>query len=61
LAEWATQPEAVYTYQWQLNDVVMWANRFTMHRARRHYPEKEVRDMRRTTIEEYVPLSGHVV
>ncbi len=55
LTEWATQPAGVYTHQWQLGDIVMWDNRFTMHRARRHYPETAVRDMRRTTIEEDVP------
>jgi alpha-ketoglutarate-dependent 2,4-dichlorophenoxyacetate dioxygenase len=55
LAEWATQPGAVYTHEWRLGDLVMWDNRFTMHRARRHYPETAVRDMRRTTIEEDVP------
>jgi alpha-ketoglutarate-dependent 2,4-dichlorophenoxyacetate dioxygenase len=55
LIEWATRPDAIYTHQWQLGDMVMWDNRFTMHRARRHYPETAVRDMRRTTIEEDVP------
>jgi alpha-ketoglutarate-dependent 2,4-dichlorophenoxyacetate dioxygenase len=55
LTEWATQPPAVYTHAWQLGDMVMWDNRFTMHRARRHYPETAVRDMRRTTIEEDTP------
>jgi alpha-ketoglutarate-dependent 2,4-dichlorophenoxyacetate dioxygenase len=55
LMEWATQPDAVYTHQWQVGDLVMWNNRFTMHRARRHYPETAVRDVRRTTIEESVP------
>lgn len=55
LTEWATQPANVYTHRWQLGDLVMWDNRFTMHRARRHYPETEVRDMRRTTIEEPTP------
>jgi alpha-ketoglutarate-dependent 2,4-dichlorophenoxyacetate dioxygenase len=55
LAEEATQPAFVYTHQWQLGDLVMWDNRFTMHRARRHYPETAVRDMRRTTIEEDAP------
>jgi alpha-ketoglutarate-dependent 2,4-dichlorophenoxyacetate dioxygenase len=55
LTEWATQPAGVYTHQWQVGDLVMWDNRFTMHRARRHYPETAVRDMRRTTIEESVP------
>jgi alpha-ketoglutarate-dependent 2,4-dichlorophenoxyacetate dioxygenase len=54
LTEWATQPTGVYIHQWQLGDIVMWDNRFTMHRARRHYPETAVRDMRRTTIEESV-------
>lgn len=55
LVEWATQPDAIYTHDWQVGDMVMWDNRFTMHRARRHYPETSVRDMRRTTIEEDVP------
>lgn len=55
LTEWATQPANVYTHRWQVGDLVMWDNRFTMHRARRHYPETEVRDMRRTTIEEALP------
>jgi alpha-ketoglutarate-dependent 2,4-dichlorophenoxyacetate dioxygenase len=55
LTEWATQPAAIYTHHWQVGDLVMWDNRFTMHRARRHYPETAVRDMRRTTIEESVP------
>jgi alpha-ketoglutarate-dependent 2,4-dichlorophenoxyacetate dioxygenase len=55
LTEWATQPNGVYTHNWQVGDLVMWDNRFTMHRARRHYPETAVRDMRRTTIEEAAP------
>lgn len=55
LIEWATQPAGVYTHAWQPGDMVMWDNRFSMHRARRHYPETAVRDMRRTTIEEDVP------
>ncbi len=55
LTEWATRPEAIYTHDWRVGDMVMWDNRFTMHRARRHFPEMAVRDMRRTTIEEDVP------
>ena len=55
LTEWATQTAGVYTHAWQPGDMLMWDNRFTMHRARRHYPETAVRDMRRTTIEEDVP------
>ena len=55
LTEWATQPAGIYTHHWEPGDMVMWDNRFTMHRARRHYPETAERDMRRTTIEEDVP------
>lgn len=55
LTEWATQPDNIYAHNWQVGDIVMWDNRFTMHRARRHFPETAVRDMRRTTIEEEVP------
>ena len=55
LTERATQPANVYTHSWRVGDLVMWDNRFTMHRARRHYPETDVRDMRRTTIEEPLP------
>jgi alpha-ketoglutarate-dependent 2,4-dichlorophenoxyacetate dioxygenase len=55
LTEWATQPAGVYAHSWELGDLVMWDNRFSMHRARRHYPATTVRDMRRTTIEEDVP------
>jgi alpha-ketoglutarate-dependent 2,4-dichlorophenoxyacetate dioxygenase len=55
LTEYATQPDNVYTHQWQVGDLTMWDNRFTMHRARRHWPETAVRDMRRTTIEEAAP------
>jgi alpha-ketoglutarate-dependent 2,4-dichlorophenoxyacetate dioxygenase len=60
LTEWATQPANVYTHSWQVGDLVMWDNRFTMHRARRHYPETEIRDMRRTTIEESISPLGQV-
>jgi alpha-ketoglutarate-dependent 2,4-dichlorophenoxyacetate dioxygenase len=49
LIEHATQPQFVYSHQWQVGDLVMWDNRQTMHRARR-YPAHEPRDMRRTTL-----------
>lgn len=52
LIEHATRPEWVYRHQWQTDDLIIWDNRCTMHRATR-YPEKnEVRDMRRVTIED---------
>ena len=49
LAEHATQREFVYRHEWSVNDLVIWDNQATMHRAM-GYDNKEVRDMRRTTI-----------
>jgi alpha-ketoglutarate-dependent 2,4-dichlorophenoxyacetate dioxygenase len=50
LVEHATQREFVYSHQWRVNDLVMWDNRTTMHRARRFDDRNEVRDVRRTTL-----------
>jgi alpha-ketoglutarate-dependent 2,4-dichlorophenoxyacetate dioxygenase len=50
LTDIATRPEFIYTHKWSTNDVVLWDNRVTMHRARRHYPETAPRDMRRVSI-----------
>ena len=50
LTEHATQREFVYAHAWRENDLVMWDNRQTMHRARRFRDTAEVRDMRRTTV-----------
>jgi alpha-ketoglutarate-dependent 2,4-dichlorophenoxyacetate dioxygenase len=50
LTEHATQREFVYSHAWRLNDLVMWDNRQTMHRARRFDDRNEVRDVRRTTL-----------
>lgn len=50
LSDIATQTGLVYTHKWTENDVVFWDNRFTMHRARRHFPETAPRDMRRVSI-----------
>jgi len=50
LTEHATQREFVYAHQWRQYDLVMWDNRQTMHRARRYAEDREVRDMRRTTV-----------
>jgi alpha-ketoglutarate-dependent 2,4-dichlorophenoxyacetate dioxygenase len=50
LTDRATQPAFVYTHAWRLYDVVMWDNRVTMHRARRHTPETDPRDMRRVSV-----------
>lgn len=50
LTDRATQPQFVYTHCWTVGDVVMWDNRVTMHRARRHMPENAPRDMRRVSV-----------
>jgi alpha-ketoglutarate-dependent 2,4-dichlorophenoxyacetate dioxygenase len=50
LTEHATQPQFVHAHQWRVNDLVMWDNRTTMHRARRYRDLQEVRDLRRTSI-----------
>ena len=55
LMEHATQPAFVYRHIWTLGDIVMWDNRQTMHRARRYNDIGEVRDMRRTTVEDVAP------
>jgi alpha-ketoglutarate-dependent 2,4-dichlorophenoxyacetate dioxygenase len=49
LTEFATQERFVYSHEWRLNDLVIWDNRATMHRARR-FDRNEVRDVRRTTL-----------
>ena len=49
LMEHATQREFVYSHQWQVNDLVIWDNRQTMHRGR-PFPTDEPRDVRRTTV-----------
>jgi alpha-ketoglutarate-dependent 2,4-dichlorophenoxyacetate dioxygenase len=49
LTEFATQERFVYAHVWRVNDLVIWDNRTTMHRARR-FDRNEVRDVRRTTL-----------
>jgi alpha-ketoglutarate-dependent 2,4-dichlorophenoxyacetate dioxygenase len=50
LTEHATQPQFTHAHQWRVNDLVMWDNRTTMHRARRFRDLQEIRDLRRTSI-----------
>ncbi|MDB5897133.1 MAG: 2,4-dichlorophenoxyacetate dioxygenase [Ramlibacter sp.] len=49
LLEHATQRERVYVHEWQVDDLVIWDNRATLHRGRR-YDIAERRELRRTTI-----------
>ncbi|MDR3534807.1 MAG: TauD/TfdA family dioxygenase [Rhodopila sp.] len=50
LTEHATQRCFVHAHVWRPWDLVIWDNRTTMHRARRYDDQREIRDMRRSTI-----------
>ena len=50
LIEYATQTKFKYVHKWSKNDLIIWDNRQTMHRARAFDDLKENRDMRRTTV-----------
>ena len=50
LIEYATQLKFKYIHEWSQNDLIIWDNRQTMHRARAYDDLKETRDMRRTTV-----------
>jgi taurine dioxygenase len=54
----ATQPRFVYRHDWQVGDVVMWDNGFTMHRREPFDPEAR-RLMKRTTI--FLSSERHIV
>jgi len=55
LRDWATQPQFVYSHQWQLGDLVIWDNTGTMHRAT-PYPMDSGRLMYRTQIAGEEPI-----
>jgi alpha-ketoglutarate-dependent 2,4-dichlorophenoxyacetate dioxygenase len=48
LLEHSTQRQFVYSHQWQVDDLVIWDNRSTLHRGRR-YDLSVRRELRRTT------------
>jgi alpha-ketoglutarate-dependent 2,4-dichlorophenoxyacetate dioxygenase len=52
LVAFATQARFVYAHKWRPNDVVIWDNRCTMHRARPFDDLHVKRDVRRTTCRE---------
>jgi alpha-ketoglutarate-dependent 2,4-dichlorophenoxyacetate dioxygenase len=60
LTECSTQPRFVYQHHWRLNDLVVWDNRCTLHRARPYDDLGHRRDMRRTTVEDIAPTSDQV-
>jgi alpha-ketoglutarate-dependent 2,4-dichlorophenoxyacetate dioxygenase len=55
LVEHATQRAFVYAHKWRANDLVIWDNRATMHRARAFEDTVHKRDMRRTTLTDCAP------
>jgi alpha-ketoglutarate-dependent 2,4-dichlorophenoxyacetate dioxygenase len=55
LTEFSTEPHFVYQHHWLLNDLVVWDNRCTLHRARPYDDVRYRRDMRRTTVEDIAP------
>jgi alpha-ketoglutarate-dependent 2,4-dichlorophenoxyacetate dioxygenase len=55
LMSFATQPQFVFSYQWQPHDLVMWDDRCTMHRAT-PYSRPEPRMLRWASITEEAPL-----
>jgi alpha-ketoglutarate-dependent 2,4-dichlorophenoxyacetate dioxygenase len=50
LTEWSTQPRFTYRHQWRVGDLVMWANRTTMHRAMPYELADDRRVLTRTTV-----------
>ena len=60
LTEHATQREFVYSHKWQVNDLVIWDNRQTMHRDGR-IPANEARDVRRTTVKGDAPTMEQAI
>jgi alpha-ketoglutarate-dependent 2,4-dichlorophenoxyacetate dioxygenase len=49
LMEHATRPEFVYRHAWRVEDLVIWDNRATMHRARPFDDTRYRRELRRVT------------
>jgi len=56
LMEHATQAQFVYNHSWRENDLVIWDNRATMHRATPFDDQNHVRELRRVTTLEIPPL-----
>jgi len=50
LLDFATQERFVYTHQWRPNDLIIWDNRCTLHRATPFESRTHIRDLRRTTV-----------
>ena len=46
----ATQRQFIHTHRWCANDLVMWDNRYTMHRGTGYDERRWKRDMHRATV-----------
>jgi alpha-ketoglutarate-dependent 2,4-dichlorophenoxyacetate dioxygenase len=55
LYAFATQDRFMYVHKWRQDDIVIWDNRCTLHRATPLEGDTYKRDVRRTTINEYGP------
>jgi alpha-ketoglutarate-dependent 2,4-dichlorophenoxyacetate dioxygenase len=55
LLERADDPRYIYSHPWRDGDLVIWDDRCTLHRAGPFDDLSHVRDLRRTTINEYGP------
>ncbi len=56
LMDHATQPRFVYRHKWRKGDVVMWDNRFTMHRVTPYDARHHLRALQRTEIKGTEPV-----
>ena len=54
LMDFATEPQFVYLHRWQVDDLVIWDDRCTMHRGREYDDTRYRRDMRRTTVSDEI-------
>jgi alpha-ketoglutarate-dependent 2,4-dichlorophenoxyacetate dioxygenase len=55
LYDFETQERFIYVHRWRRNDIVIWDNRCTLHRATPFTSDIHKRDMRRTTLMEEGP------
>ena len=50
----ATQPQFVYRHRWRAEDLILWDNRCTMHRATENDDLNARRDLQRTTVSDEI-------
>ena len=52
----ATQPDLIYRHKWQIDDVLMWDNRCTMHCVEPYNAAKEKRSVHRVVVRGDAPV-----